>query len=199
MGRAKAGRKRKPGARHPSGQLIQRVAANDRVQSLRERFAVFDGGKKQPDQIYDPIGRAWAAGLLEGGTIDPVILRDIARTYARLYWSHWPTNSGIAQYGEMIGSGSVRGPANDDNPADKWFERLDTALRAKGRKAIDAVHALCVNSYHLPDEENDPLWLVRLLDQAHADKRRTIQGRAPCSQDRETLRLAIEGLLAMVS
>jgi hypothetical protein len=160
---------------------------------------VFDGGKKQPDQIYDPIGRAWAAGLLESGTIDPVILRDIARTYARLYWSHWPASSGIAQYGEMIGRGSVSGPSNDTARNEAWFSRLDNALRSKGRKATDAVHALCVNSYHLPDEENDPQWLMRLLDEAHAKERRTVQGRAPCAQDRGMMLLAIEGLLAMVS
>lgn len=197
MPKAKAGRKKKIGARHPGGQLVQRIPANDKVLHMRDRFAVFDGGKKQPDQLYDPIGRAWAVGLLDGTHIDPVVIRDTARTYARLYWQHWPSASGIAQYGEMVARGSVSGPSSENISNQSWFRRLDEALRKSGRPACNAVHGLCVNSYHFPDD--DPLWLGRLILEAQIRRKVPVAGRLPGHEDHVTMRAALEGILAMVA
>lgn len=191
MGRAKAGRKRRPGSRHPGGQLVRRDPGNDRVVARRLRFAVFADTAKQPHQADDAIGRAWAAGLLDGTRVDPVVLRDAGRRYAALYWRHWPTNSGIAQYGEMVASGSISGPHSAESRLEAIFARLDAALRSAGLKSALACRRLCVDPYHFPDD--DPAWLGRLIVDAAGRRSRTAT-----DADRAMLELAIEGLLAMV-
>lgn len=151
---------------------------------------MFQGGKID-QQISDQIGRAWAAGLLDGSGVDPAVLRDVGREYAALYWMYWPPRvATVAKYGA---GGSGKGPSGSLDSRDERFRRLDDLARGAGHLAYAAMQDFCVNGYWLPDD-NCP-WVARLLDEAMA----LPDVAWPSAGDRELLRAAVFGLAAMVS
>ncbi|HWI85334.1 MAG TPA: hypothetical protein VNT42_03285 [Sphingomonas sp.] len=187
MRHARRGRPRKAGARDARGRLI---VAPDRgnavVQARAAVFARFQDGKAD-QQIGDQIGRAWAAGLLDGHHCDSAILRDTGRRYAGLYWHEFaimaPTTAALER--------QDRCTANDpgaDRPGE-LFRQLDRLARDAGREAAAAMHSLCVDGWWFPD--SDQPWLARLIDQAAVGS-----ARAPADEAR--LEAACTALLAMV-
>src|SRR3954465_5803883 len=99
MGRAgrpsKTGRRRLKSGRRTDVAPFDHGAAH--VQRRASRFASFQDGKAT-QQLFDPIGRAWAVGLLENARIDPAVLRDAGRDYAARYWNYYPAAVGVANY-----------------------------------------------------------------------------------------------------
>jgi len=204
---ASAGRKRKAGKREPNGRL-QRTPANDKgndvVQARSLAFSVFQGGKAD-QQVSDPIGRAWAAGLLDGQQHDGAILRDAGRRYGRLYWREFAALA--PRVGEIEPRSRGAAFISDNDAEGLQFQRLDNLLRGAGREASGALHDLCVNCWWFPDQGPD--WVDRLLTEARIRKQAdlvaagkaplgSIVGPLPMTGDHKLLALAISGLVAMV-
>lgn len=191
---SRAGRKRKANARRtPSGRISRAGITpfdygNDRVQARREAFRVFQGGKADND-LADHIGRAWAAGLLEGTRYDAALLRDIGREYGQLFWMYYQGGPAVASI-ETRSRSSGQAAADDQDRRGERFKRLDDAARDAGRAAYSALHALCVNDHWFPDD--NPAWLARLLDERM--KIRSVVE----AKDRDTILLARSALVAMV-
>jgi hypothetical protein len=194
MSRSKAGRKPKPGARYKCGKLRPvREQGNDRVVALSARFRPFQAGKADHWVRESAIGRAWAVGLLDGYDADPAAIRDAGLNYAERYWSYYPSPNGVSNYAAEDRRG--RGSAEDDDRRGEAFQRLDQTIRDAGRASYRAVQALVVDHYWFP--ERNPTWLDRLINgRLAAEGRRG--GPLPIAGDGDVLRLAVEGLLAIV-
>ena len=82
------GRPGNGGKRKPCGRLRARAVlvdyGNQRAQAMRAAFAMFRGGRAG-NELGDPIGKAWAAGLLDGFGADPVAMRDAGRDFGQLW------------------------------------------------------------------------------------------------------------------
>src|SRR3954468_8595249 len=193
MGRAgrpsKSGRRRLKNGRRADIEPFDHGAAH--IQRLRDRFARCQEGKAT-QQLFDPIGRAWAVGLLENARIDPAVLRDAGRDYAARYWNYYPAAVGVANYLDEDRRAEVWGGGED--PGGEWFQRLDALLKNAGRVAYEAVHSLCLDFYWFPDDS--PAWLDRLIGArlAVADG---AAGQGDCMAELATMRGAVEGLLAL--
>jgi hypothetical protein len=162
------------------------------VQARREAFAIFQDGKAG-DHLGDAIGRAWAAGLLDGTSQDPAILRDMGRRYATLHAVVWKaTGTAVGEY-EPRSHGT--GAGNDNDHTGERYAVLDRLARDAGSKQRLAMRKLCVEGS--PDE--DPRWAWRLIEDA---KRRAgapfMVHVAPSDRDRMILTQAVQALVAMV-
>lgn len=191
------GRKRKAGARTKSGRLSRAKSAawdygNERVVEMRSRFARFQDGKAA-QQVFDPIGRAWAVGLLENPRLDPAVLRDAGRRYGQRYWGHYPSAKMVSGYGRD----TAPGPESDDldDPAGRLFAKLDRMLVDAGRLAWRAVQELVVDYHWLPD--SNPDWLDRLIDERMARAGQAVYGSLHRLDDYQRLERAVEGLMAL--
>lgn len=193
MAKSKPGRKAKSGNR-TRGNRLSRIQppdrGNDKVQERRGVFAVFG---KSRDHAFDPIGRAFACGLLENASVDPEILMFAGREYGDAYWSYFPNPKAVACYG---GREPRAANNNDRDGQGEYFQRLDEMLDGAGRGGRDAVHEMVVNMHHFPDE--NPVWLQRLLNERLVRAGRPVCGMLPMTGDYDRLRLAVEGLLALV-
>lgn len=189
------GRKRKQGARTAGGRLSRAQPpdrGSERIQAARALFAGFLGGKAE-QQVFDVIGRAWAAGLLENDRVDPAILRDAGREYGDGYWCYFPNPKAVASYGGR----STRAVVSSDRDGQgEYFQALDAQLDAAGRAAREAVHALVVDYHHFPDE--DPAWLGRLINQQRIRMKQPVCGHLPRVGDGAKMIAALCGLLALV-
>lgn len=192
------GRKRKPGLRTTKGRLSRAKKAtawdygNERAAELRSRFALFHDGKAG-QQVFDPIGRAWAAGLLENDRIDPAVLRDAGRRYGLRYWGHYPTAGMVAGYDRD----TARGPSMTDpaDPAGSFFAAIDKLLTNSGRASCRAVQEIVVDHHWLPD--SNPDWLDRLINERLARARGRVAGQLARIDDWQRMKLAVEGLMAL--
>lgn len=185
---ARAGRKRKPGARDKSGRLIatagpradrgtaelrlhraHRAGALDPQaarlwQQGRAEEAVEAIGGGDHGQAVDAIGRAWLAGLLAHPARSAEALRDAGRVLFKLYWAHYADlapSGGL--YREMTGRGVVRSTtASDIERAAQLEGALNRRLEILddcGRDIRKAVESLCIDHHF----EFGPLWLDRLI------------------------------------
>lgn len=183
---ARGGRPRLPGKRHKNGRriLTQWDHGTEKLQELRARFAKFHNGKAS-QQVCDPIGRAWAVGLLENDRIDPAVLRDAGRNYAARYWGHYPSMNGVSNYEK-----DCRAPSRmDTDSAGLRFAAIDRQLSLSGHGAASAVHGLCLDFHWFPDA--NPAWLDRLIED------RMDKGSRHTLSDARQMKLAIEGLMAL--
>lgn len=190
------GRPSKPGKRHKCGKRIRLTPFDhgaDHVARARGRFARFQDGKAG-SQVFDPIGRAWAVGLLENERVDPAALRDAGRDYAGRYWSYYPGAAGVSNYEAEDRRGRNHGIGLD--VAGDRFRAMDRALKDAGRLAYDALQSLVIDTHWLPDD--DPLWLGRLI-QARMEGAPPRPDSGPSAGDAALLAHAIEGLLALAS
>jgi hypothetical protein len=175
------------------------VPANDVVQARREAFKPFQGGKAG-EQIHDPIGRAWAVGLLDGTTIDSAMLRDIGRRYADL-------NKAVFHRTQMAVANSDQAPrgtgdGTDKDPIGERYMALDQLARDSGSKQRLAMRKLVLAEN--PDE--NPLWLDRLVNaRRQAEAAFEVGGRGtsgpwivPYDRDCMILEQAKQALVAMV-
>lgn len=142
--------------RRKDGRLVPLIdKGNERVQARRAAFEIFQGGKAG-DQIGDPIGRAWAVGLLDGTTQDPAILRDMGRRYAHLHSIVYrQTQCAVADHDRVRGTGA----GNDNDHTGERFAKLDQLARDAGSKERLAMQKLVLVDN--PDE--NPIWLDRLI------------------------------------
>ena len=194
MAHARRGRPRKAGARNAKGRLVVLPdRGNVVVQARAARFARFQDGKAG-EQLADQIGRAWAAGLLDGQNCDAAILRDMGRLYASLYWQEY------AALAPKTAAWERRDPGIGANTgADRSGERfkvLDAIARSAGRDAMIALEELTVNTWWFPD--SDTLWVARLIDHAAAERGDRSPGVKVEAGDRAKLAAASQALLAMV-
>jgi hypothetical protein len=152
----KSGRPRQNRERRKDGRLVPLIdKGNMVVQARRAAFEVFQGGKAG-DQIGDPIGRAWAVGLLDGTAFDSAMLRDIGRRYAQLHSIVYrQTQCAVADHDRVRGTGA----GNDNDHTGERFAKLDRLARDAGSKERLAMRKLCVDGS--PDE--NPMWLGRLI------------------------------------
>lgn len=196
VGRAsRAGRKAKPGARYRCGKLRPvRDPGNDRVVALATRFRPFQDGKADAWVTESAIGRAWAVGLLDGHDADAAAIRDAGLSYAARYWSYYPSPNGVANYEAEDRRGRGWGDAQDRRG--EVFQRLDAAVRDAGRASYRAVQALVVDTYWFP--QDNPPWLDRLINGRLAAAGREVDGAMPIAGDADRLKLAVDGLLAIV-
>jgi len=195
MGRAgrpsKSGRKRLKSGRRTD--VVPFDHGADHVRRLRDRFAGFQDGKAA-QQVFDPIGRAWAVGLLENARIDPAVLRDAGRDYAGRYWNYYPSAVGVANYLDEDRRAAIWGGGED--PEGEWFQRLDAQLKNAGRASYEAVHSLCLDFYWFPDD--NPGWLDRLIEaRMGAAGQGAAAGQGGGDADAASMRAAVEGLLAL--
>ena len=185
---ARAGRKRKDGARNKSGRLIatarpradkgtaelrlhraRRAGALDPVtarlwQQGKAEEAAQDIGNADHGQAIDAIGRAWLAGLLDHPARSAETMRDAGRTLFKLYWSHYADlapSGGL--YREMVDRGVVRATTSGDIERAAQLEgalnRRLSILDDCGRDVRKAVESLCVDHHF----EHGPGWLDRLI------------------------------------
>jgi len=187
---ASRGRPRLSGERRKNGRRVITPVydrGSDHVQALRNRFAKFCDGKAS-QQVYDPIGRAWAVGLLENDRVDPAVLRDAGRRYAQAYWRHYPAPQGVANYEREIRRG------NGFDGGEK-FTSLDRQLEDAGRASYSAVQSLTCDQHWFPDA--NPAWLDRLINDRLAKAGATVHGQLSVSGDARQLSNALAGLLAL--
>lgn len=194
--RSKGGRPKKAGPRDRNGRLIANDKGNEVVQRRRAIFAAFQGGKAD-QQVHDPIGRAWAVGLLDGYDADAAAIRDAGRDYAFRYWGHYPSVSGVSNYDREDRRGGGGGGAySTPDPRGERFQRLDRIVLNAGRAAYDSMQSLCVDHYWFDDE--NPAWLDRLINEQRVKRDKSVAGMLPIGGDRERLDLAVSALLAIV-
>jgi hypothetical protein len=193
MGRA--GRPSKSGRRVKSGRRAESAPFDhgaEHVQRLRARFAHCQDGKAT-QQLFDPIGRAWAVGLLENAWLDPAVLRDAGRDYAARYWNYYPAAVGVANYLDEDRRAAFW--AGGEDPAGEIFRRLDGLLKNAGRAAYDAAQSLILDFYWFPDD--NPAWLERLINARLVAVRSAAAGQLATPADAATMRAALEGLRAL--
>jgi hypothetical protein len=192
---ARKGRPSRSGRRLKSGRRADAEPFDhgaEHVQRLRGRFARFQGGKAG-QQLFDPIGRAWAVGLLENERVDPAVLRDAGRDYAGRYWGYYPRPAGVSNYLDEDRRGGAW--AGGEDPAGLWFRKLDALLRNAGRVSYDAAQSLCLDFYWFPDD--NPAWLERLIEARLSGADGAAAGLAGGAGDAARMRAAVEGLLAL--
>jgi hypothetical protein len=195
MGRA--GRPSKSGRRSRSGKRISATPFDHgavHVRRLRERFVRFQDGKAS-QQLFDPLGRAWAVGLLENDRIDPAVLRDAGRDYAARYWGYYPCAGGVSNYLDEDRRGRGAALAGGEDPGGERFRMLDARLKNAGRTAYDAAQSLCLEFYWFPDD--NPAWLDRLINARLIAAGAPAEGQLGTTGDAAILRAALEGLLAL--
>lgn len=195
MGQARRGRPRKAGARNAKGRLIVMPdRGNIRVEARAAAFARFQSGRAD-QQLADQIGRAWAAGLLDGQARDAAILRDIGRRYGGLYWHHFAALAPKTGQLERRDRTTVADNGWDDRPGE-YFEKLDALARSAGRESAAALHGLCVDGWWFAD--TDAPWVARLINSAIAEDGGRPAGPLATPMDRLRMQAAVEALLAMV-
>ena len=195
------GRPSQPGKRKPSGRLRSGAAAidygNDRVQARRAVFAVFQGGKAG-NELGDPIGKAWAAGLLEGFSADSQALRDAGRDFGQL-WRSCFGDLDIRNFSSerLAGSRGLRAVSSaEPSSAERRFERMKAIVGTHGRNCREAFYGLCVD---YQDSDNVPPFVERLINERLALKGSRVAGTLPIRGDRDRLERAVEILEALVA
>jgi hypothetical protein len=201
------GRPSKSGKRHTCGKLVavkgpKFVSPADYIERARERFRKFQGGKADA-HIRDPIGRAWAVGLLENHRFDPAVLRDAGRDYADRHFSYFPGGSSIANYEgqDRRGDHGVVDPVvklGVEVPRDlrgERYRKLDAAMRDAGMTAYHAAQSVLIDCHWVPD--TNPPWLERLINDRLAKAGVPVFGPLSIGGDMEFARQAIAGLISL--
>jgi len=185
---ARAGRKRKAGARNRSGRLIRTVGNPvDRGTAELRLHRAGRAGALQPSiarlwqqgraedaavlmgavdhgQAVDAVGRAWLAGLLSCPGRSSEAMRDAGRVLFKLYWAHYAElapSGGL--YRELVGRGVVGAAGGGDLERAAQLEGALNRRLAKldecGRDVRRAVESLCIDHHF----EFGPAWLDRLI------------------------------------
>lgn len=212
---AKSGRKRKTGARTPSGQLsrvgqcLVRDYGNIKVVERHNRFRHFIDDK---GLVFEgtSAGRLWIVGGFDGYDTDPQVLRDVLLEYGRVYWAHYPSTAAVANYTQENRRGHTGGQPDDPDPRGERFNGIDRLLRSAGLQAREAVHNIAVDSHWFPDE--DRCWIARIINSRVVQKRcvlraanrqipddLTVTGELACESDWAMLHLACLGALALAN
>jgi len=211
---ARAGRKRKAGARNKAGRLVasalprvDKGTAETRLHRARRAGALdpltarlWQQGRAEEavaaiggdhGQAIDAIGRAWLAGLLDHPAHGGEAMRDAGRVLFKLYWSHYAElapSGGL--YRELSGRGVVRaaviGNIERATQLEGALNRRLAILDECGRAVRKAVESLCIDHHF----EFGPAWLDRLI----AARR---EMRASSEEDERRLQDGVVGLAAL--
>lgn len=168
----KSGRKRKPGRRHPGGQLVRTPKIDKgtpETQARRKAYAGRKGGDRHdPAQTIDPLGRAWCAGLISDEQ------RDAGRRFAALYWRKLPDACGnpvSGLYRNMIsglreelppGVSQTRTIEDADERDQRQEEALNRMLRdlpRRGTRGRIVFDQLVLDPWF----DSGPPWLDRII------------------------------------
>lgn len=212
---AKSGRKRKTGARTPSGQpsrvgqCLVRDYGNVKVVERHNRFRHFIDDK---GLVFEgtSIGRLWIVGGFDGYDTDPQVMRDVLLEYGRVYWGQYPTTAAVANYTQENRRGHTGGEPEDVDPRGERFNGIDQILRSAGRQSREAVHHIAVDPHWFPDE--DKSWVARIINSRVVQKRVVLRsmsraipddlniiGELACDSDWAMLHLACLGALALAN
>ncbi|MBO9379109.1 hypothetical protein GG804_20265 [Sphingomonas histidinilytica] len=215
---ARAGRKRKAGARNKAGRLIaiggprldrgtaelrlhralragpldpatQRLWQRGKAEEAAAAIGMGDHG-----QAVDAVGRAWLAGLLDHPARDGAAMRDAGRVLFKLYWAHYAElapSGGL--YRELAGRGVVRSGAAGATGDIERAAQLEAALNRRLAILDDCGRDVrrAVESLCVDHHfEFGPAWLDRLI----AARR---DGRPAGEEDRRRIEAAVLGLAAL--
>jgi hypothetical protein len=164
---------------------------------MRAVFAIFQEGKAG-NELGDPIGKAWAAGLLEGFAADSQAMRDAGRDFGQL-WRRCYGDLDIRNFGSerlAVSRGPRPGSYGTTNASERRFERMKDIVAAHPRNTREAFYGLCVD---YQDSDNLPPFVERLINEKLVLKGRPAAGTMPIRGDRERLERAAELLEALVA
>ena len=134
---------------------------------MRAMFAVFRDGKAG-NELGDPIGKAWAAGLLDGFTADGQAMRDAGRDFGHL-WRRCFGDLDIRSFGtERLAASRGRplGSSIEPHAFERRFERMKEIVGAHPRNTREAFYGLCVD---YQDSDNLPPFVERLINERLTD------------------------------
>lgn len=192
------GRPSLPGKRKANGRLRARTAGPDlgnlRVQERRAAFALFQGGKAG-NELGDAIGKAWAAGLLEGYGADAQAMRDAGRDYGQLWRRCYGALDLRTSSLERRARTSPAPTASTESASERRFERMDAIVSTFPRLSREAFYGLAAD---YQDSDAVPPFVERLINERVALKGRTPGGTLPVRGDREKIERAAEILVALV-
>jgi hypothetical protein len=192
------GRPSLPGKRRVGGRLRAKAAAPDlgnmRVQEKRAAFALFEGGKAG-NELGDAIGKAWAAGLLEGFGADAQAMRDAGRDYGQLWRRCYGALDIRTSSLERRARTSPAPTHSTESAAERRFERMDSIVSAFPRLSREAFYGLAAD---YQDSDAVPPFVERLINERVKVKGRRPAGTLPIRGDRERLERAAEILAALV-
>ena len=192
------GRPSLPGKRRANGRLRARAAAPDlgnaHAQAIRAAFAIFQGGKAG-NELGDAIGKAWAAGLLEGYGADAQAMRDAGRDYGQLWRRCYGALDLRTSSLERRARTAPAPTASTESAAERRFARMDAIVSAFPRVSREAFYGLCVD---YRDSDNLPPFIERLINERVKLKGRDPGGTLPVRGDRERIERAAEILTALV-
>lgn len=179
---AKRGRRRKNGARTPSGQLSRAKQpkpvtfdkGTERAQAMRTLYGT-DG--------CDAIGRAYRAGLLGQGQ-DAKAMLDTARRVSFAYWAAYEVGPFASAIADKVSGSIGREPPEKAREREEWLAGCLTLVNRLGRTQRRFFDALVVDIH--PDY--GPTWLDSLL-YAHRAPRVAIE-----PADANALDMALEAL-----
>ncbi len=199
-GKCGRGRTRKPGKRSPSGRLVaSHDHGNERVQAMRAMFAVFQGGKAAAIAC-DPIGKAFAAGLLENHGADPQMMLAAGRDYGeQRRQAYLASEARTGSYERRSKSHA----STNSMPGERRFARMCEIVADQRQLGIDAFYSLCVDR-QTPDYVPSPL--VRLINHQFLLLNKPLRnydgsegaGPLPAKADWEWLERGCEVLVAIV-
>lgn len=185
---ARKGRPSKPGARK-NGRRIPDVAVFDKgTDQAKLRRELYHGNG------YDPIGRAYAVGLLGDGDEAKDRLT-MGRRYAQAYHAEYA----VTRYRCPIGD-NVRGIDHGDNRTNErreWVDQQTARMVATGclpyaDQLLDPMNAFA---------DQNPAWLARLLDRALSNRKLALAGRPEIPHEERdwiVLRAALRALDAIL-
>lgn len=178
MGRCKAGRKRKQGARTKTGRLSRAIVNFDRGTERAQAMQVLYG-----TDGCDAIGRAYRSGLLGEGNEAKALL-DLSRKLSNSYWRAFETGAIRSAIAEKT-SGSVIDLDNEKaKRQEAWLTESLRIVDGIGiRRSFDQL-VIDVN----PD--GGPVWLDNLILAKRAEK-------TADPIDEKRLRDAMDGLFAI--
>lgn len=193
------------------GTVRNPMSPGEAVEIEREELFAKARRARHAKECADPIGRAWLAGLLEGHGADPIVLREAGREYGHLYWQELRVlDSRIGNY-EGYSSRSrgkeYRVVGNNGYAGHRWrlYENALDGIGPGRLKIRAALHSLCVdNCWFIAGPE----WLDRIISGSGSPRGGVAVARGvhtPSPQmgpierpgDRDTLALAVRGLLAL--
>ena len=196
------GRPAASGKRKACGRLKARAAAIDhgnvRAQAARAAFAIFRDGKAG-NELGDPIGKAWAAGLLEGFSTDGQAMRDAGRDFGQLWRSCFGDLGVRTSAPERLARSShgiAAASSAEPSPAERRFERMRAIVAAHPLRTRAAFYRLCVECQ---DPDSVPLFVERLINERLALKGKRSGGSPPMPGDRALMEQAAEILEALVA
>jgi hypothetical protein len=175
----KRGRPRNKGKRTINGKRLSRAkravaeqfperGGNGQAQRRQDRFRPFAGASSIGLEMTC-IGRLLLVGAFDGLEAAPDAIFNALQEYGRGYWSNFhDPGFVVSDYVREVRGPSDPGEIRPD-PAGRWFDAVDSALRDAGRQARLAVHSVTADLHWFPDD--DAPWAGRIINSRILQKR----------------------------